>query len=146
MNLSPAGLAFVRWVMLLVAIGAFVAAAYAGAHAIRLLIYGESVPGHVLRLTAREKSQATRYTAVIAYPMDRTPASFNYRWTQWGSFCNWLCYQEGEALKVRYLRGEPESARVDSLLELLFFPAFFVVLGLGFLRVWWQFGRPRPES
>ena len=128
----------VLWVFLVVGVGLIGIAVWLGEDSIRLLREGVSTEARVMKVTTQptrdsDGNRQTSYTAFIEYRVGKTPLTLERGWSvKDGSHCMWPCYDQGEAVKVIYLPGEPTHAKIHSLRELFFAPTLLVAVGLAF--------------
>jgi hypothetical protein len=144
-----------KLLMLAVAAGSLAVALYLAWDSIQLLTRGQSVEARVAKVEVHEhrplgKKTEVSYTATIEFTAGQTPSILRRSWTvEEGSFCLWPCYMANQSLRVRYLPGHPESAAVDSIIDLFGFPLLLALFGATWLWVWWGMRGSRrsvPES
>ena len=142
----------VAWAFLAAGVPAIGIAVWFAEDSIHFLLKGVSVEGKVTRVTQYETLDAknrrdVRYTALIEYPVARTPLAIERSWSvKQGGSCWAPCYYEGERLKVIYLPTEPGRAKVHSLLDMFLPAALIGSIGLMLLVVgFWRIRRERPR-
>ena len=100
--------------------------AWWGYGSFRLVQGGATTTGRVVDILVSRDDDGDSYAPVVAY----TVRGVDYQMT--GTYTSPPAYDLGDRVTVRYDRADPETARLDSFVELWLFPLVFGGLGLLF--------------